>query len=247
MKPSNSRIMTWEEIDKDWSGLQKRHRMEIGQAVARYCIGHKMEEVGKRLGYSHAWVVTQLDYAGIGAALGSTSCLPLKGSTDNVARNDMPRVLAEFAPDVEVKLSGGGKNHGGEQIIAGVEGDDAHEFQPYLDHYLEQGHEPAAATRLAKAEWAAEAAVEAGVIKESTKKSGEKVNQILFPNDSKESFEIDLKMHMARVESAARFLDTAKINYLRRKSTCERVASVHEKWLEQVERVLNLQPTLNKD
>jgi hypothetical protein len=54
-------------------------------------------------------------------------------------------------------------------------------------------------------------------------------------------------MHMARVVSAARFLDTAKINYLRLKTTCERVASANEKWIEQVERVLNLHPTLGKE
>lgn len=237
--------MTWEEIDKDWSGLQKRHRMEIAQAVARYCIGHKMEEVAKRLGYSHQWAQTQLDYAGIGNALGqgTNNLYPqLIGSTDNVAK-EVPRVIKDFAPSVNVNLEG----QGGNQKIASVEGTDAEQFEPYLNHYLEQGHEPAAATRLAKAEWAAEAAVEAGVIKEGVNKRNEKVNQILFPQRDSETFEIDLRMHMARVESAARFLDEAKMNYLRRKATCERVAAANQKWLVQVERILNLHPTLHKD
>jgi hypothetical protein len=240
--------MTWEEIDKDWAGLQKRHRMEIAQAVARYCIGHKMKEVADRLGYSQDWLSTQLDYAGVGIALGSDKVGPLKltGSTDNVAK-ELPRVLNEFAPSVDIKLSGGGKKHGGDQTIAAVEGDDAEEFEPYLNNYLEQGHEPAAATRLAKAEWAAEKAVDAGIIKEDVNKRNERVNRILFPTDAKDQWELDFKQHMARVEAASRFLDESKIPFLRRKSTCQRVASVHEKWLEQVERVLNFNPTLIGD
>lgn len=238
------RTMTWEEIDKDWGGLQKRHRMEIAQAVARYCVGHKMEEVAKHLGYSHDWVVVQLDYAGISAALGSDKTGPSKltGSTENVAK-EVPRLLKEFAPSVEVKLEG----KGGDQKIASVLGKDAQQFEPYLDHYVEQGHEPAAAVRLAKAEWAAEAAVEAGVIKEDVNKRNEKVNRILFPDDAKNTIELDFKMHMARMESAIRFLDECKLNFLRKKSTCEKVASVHEKWLEQVERILIDNQTFKKD
>lgn len=246
-----TRVMTWEEIDKDWGGLQKRHRMEIAQAVARYCVGHKINEVAKRLGFSEKWTTQQLTYAGIGAALGgvenfSTPKLVASGKRDSASDRDgvdraASRVVAEYGPDIKVKLNDDGF---GNQSIETVSGDDADAFQPYLDHYVAEGHEPAAAIRLAKAEWAAEAAVDAGVIKESTNKRNEKVNQILFPQDAKDTFELDLKHHMARVEAAARFLDLAKIPHLRRKSTCERVASANEKWLEQVERVLNLNPTL---
>lgn len=232
------RTMTWEEIDKDWGGLQKRHRMEIAQAVARYCVGHSMKEVGERLGYSHQWVLTQLDYAGVGQGIGDPVIKSLTGSTDNVAK-EIPRLLSEFGPDIQIKTQGG-KNGAGE--IVAIEGKDAKAFEPYLDHYLEQGHEPAAATRLAKAEWAAEAAVEAGIIKEDVNKRNEKVNRILFPDDAKDTFELDLKMHMARVKAAAKFLDQAKINSLRRKSTCEMVESANEAWVEQVDRVLNLHP-----
>jgi len=237
------RAMTWEEIEKDWSGLQKKHRMEIAERVAMYCIGHKMEEVAERLGYSDNWVRNQLDYAGIGVAVGGGSTnltpLPITGATDNVAK-EVPRLISEFAPSVKVKLEDDGKGH---QSIASVEGDDAEQFQPYLDHYVAQGHEPAAAVRLAKAEWAAESAVEAGVIKEDVNKQNQRVNRILFPEDAKDTFDLDLKMHMARVQSAASFLDQAKMNYLRRKSTCEKVAAANEKWTEQVDRILNLHPT----
>ena len=143
--------------------------------------------------------------------------------------------MRDFPPTVEVKIDDDEK---GKQTISAVEGDDAEAFGPYFDHYVQQGHEPAAATRLAKAEWAAEAAVEAGVIKESTNKRKEKVNQILFPKDSADTFELDLKMHMARVRSAAVFLDSAKVRNLRRKSTCEKVAEADVLWRAQAELVL---------
>lgn len=238
------KTMSWEEIDNDWGGLQKRHRMEIAQAVARYCVGHSMKQVGEHLGYSQPWVADQLEWAGIAAALGGQDALcPLTGSTDNVAK-EVPRLLSEFAPDIKVKLEDDGK---GNQSIASIEGKDAKQFEPYLDHYLQQGHEPAAATRLAKAEWAAESAVEAGIIKEDVNKRNEKVNRILFPDDAKSTIEIDFKMHMARVESAVRFLDECKLNFLRKKSTCEKVASVREKWLEQVERILIDSTTFKKE
>lgn len=231
------KTMTWEEIDKDWSGLQKRHRMEIAQAVARYCIGHKQKEVGERLGFKVAWVRLQLDYAGIGQAIGGGAPrdTPLTGTDHGNVRHDVPRLVREYGPAIKVSLADDGKGH---QTIAAITGDDAEDFKPYLDHYLEEGHEPAAATRLAKAEWAAEAAVEAGVIKESVNKRNEKVNQILFPKDSKDTFDLDLKMHMARVKSAAAFLDKAKVRNLRLKSTCEKVAEADAAWKVQAELVL---------
>lgn len=238
-----SRTLTWEEIDKDWSGLQKRQRMEIAAAVARYCVGHKVADVADRLGQSRSWVLARLDMAGVSASFNDDVGGPTSWTgKERGLQEDCEKVARDFAPKVEVKYEGRTKDK-----IASVDGDDADAFDAYLDHYLNEGHEPAAAVRLAKAEWAGEAAKEAGVIKESVNKRNEKVNQILFPEKPRETFDIDLQMHMNRVEQAARFLDEAKVNFLRRKSTCERVASAHEKWLEQVERVLNFNTTLTKD
>lgn len=234
------KTMTWEECDKLLDGLKKRHRMETAETIAKVCVGHKIKEVAERYGYSHQWVTNQLDYAGVGAALGSNKVEPLAGQTDNVAK-ELPRLVQEFAPDATVRLTG----KGGDKAIALdddgyaiIEGDDAEKFRPYLEHYDKEGHEPAAAIRLAKAEWAGEAAVEKGVIKEGTNKQNKRVNQILFPADSKDTFELDLKMHMARVESAAAFLDKAKVRSLRLRSTCERVAKADAKWKAQAELVL---------
>lgn len=221
--------MTWEQIDKDWNGLQRQHRMEIATAVSRYCVGHSMKEVAEHLGYSINWVQQQLDFAGVSAALGEASYIPLTGGDGKNVQKEVPKVIKQFGPNVTV-----------EQTQTGVEigGADADEFQPYLDHYLTEGHTPSAATRLAKAEWAAEAAVEAGVIKESRTKTNKRVNQILFPNDETDTFELDLKQHMTRVEAAARFLNDSKVRYLRRASTCERVAQANAKWEVQAELVL---------
>lgn len=240
------KTMTWEEIDKDWNGLQKRHRMEIAQAVARYCIGHTISEVADHLGYSRQWVREQLDWAGVGIAVGGGEPAPsLTGGYGEQRSGEkaVGRLIAEFAPNVTVKTTSDGK---GGEVIESVSGGDAEEFQPYLDHYVDEGHTPATAARLAKAEWAGEAAMVAGVIKEDKKKSGERVNRILFPDDERDTFELNLQHHMARVEAAARFLNDAKMNFLRRKSTCMKVASANAKWLEQVERIRNLHPTFDK-
>jgi hypothetical protein len=187
--------MAWEEIDKDWEGLQKRHRMEIAQAVARYCIGHKMKEVADHLGYSFDWVKRQLNYAGIGAVVEGTQLAAPQ--TDKGVDRATERILREFAPEVEVQLEG----QAGNQAIKDVKGADSESFKLYLDPYLELGHEPAAAVRLAKAQWAAEEAVEAGVIKESYDRQRKRVNTILFPNDERDSFELSFKVHMARVDT----------------------------------------------
>lgn len=41
--------MTWEQIVEDWAAMQEKHRMEVVEAVARYCVGHQKEEVIFRL------------------------------------------------------------------------------------------------------------------------------------------------------------------------------------------------------
>jgi hypothetical protein len=240
------KTMTWEEIDKDWSGLQKRQRMELAQAIARYCIGHKLQEVANRLGFSIDWTRRQLDYAGIGAALGTPSqlaTLPGKSGDKGIDRA-VERLVRDFSPDVEIKFANDGS---GKQTIENIAGSDAEAFQPYLDHYREQGHEDSAAMRLAKSEWAAEAAVEAGVIKEGKNKRDEKVNRILFPQDEKDTFELDFRMHMARVKAAASFLDKAKVNRLRSKATREGVALADKDWRFQVERIVGDFSTQEKE
>ena len=235
------RRMTEQHVKTDFSGIQKRHRMEIAEAVARYCIANKISDIAEWLGYSPKWVQTQLDYAGMNEALGGAGNLtPLSGSSGNTEK-EATQVLRKFAPSVEIKTKDDGK---GNRTITEITGRDADEFEPYVDHYLRQGHEADAAVRLAKAEYATEEAVEAGVIKESINKRNEKVNSILFPNAQTDNFELDLEMHMARVKAAARFLDEAKVPYLRRKSTCKKVAKANGMWSEQMDRILNLHPTV---
>ena len=241
------RTMSWDEIKKDWAGLQKRHRMELAQAITRYCVGHTMAEVAKELGFTQPWVAQQLDFAGIAASIGGdqtrvgsweAECSEEVGS-HNKLRPAVNKVISEFAPSVDVKFKGRDKSE-----IAAIEGDDAEDFRTFLDHYLNEGHEPAAAVRLAKAEWAGEAAVEAGRIKESVNKKNERVNKILFPDKEKTDLELQLQTHMANVERAARFLDDAKLTFIKKRSTASRVLAANAKWSDQVDRIRGLHPSL---
>lgn len=236
--------MTWAQIDNDWAEVQKRtmlfERTQEAEAMNRYCVGHSIESVADRIGKPHRWVATRLDYFAAQIATGGVGAdTPIIGKHRG-ALEDVSKIVRDFGPDIKVKVSDDGK---GNRKVENVEGNDAEQFEPYLDHYTSQGHEPAAATRLAKAEWATEAAVEAGVIKESVNKRNEKVNQILFPNEAKNTYEMDLQHHMAKVKAAAKFLDTAKVPYLRRKSTCEKVAEANKVWSEQMERIGNFHST----
>ena len=127
----------------------------------RYCIGHSITDVAKRVGKTLRWVQTRLEYYAAQTATGGIgSNTPIIGKQRG-ALEDVSKVVREFTPNVNVKLIDDGK---GSQSIGSIEGDDSEEFAPYLEHYVQQGHEPAAAIRLAKAEWADEEAVEAGVI-----------------------------------------------------------------------------------
>jgi len=223
------RTMTKAEVQKDWAGIQRRYRIETGKAVARYCVGHTVSWVAEALGFSRSWVRMQLDFAGAGEVVSSHH--PLTGGEGTNVQKELPKLIRKFKPDVKVT------QHDSNSEVE-IEGADADEFQPVLDSYLTQGHSVDAAKRLATAEFAVDKAVEAGVIKETTDKKNNKINQILFPKDVKDTFELDLDMHMARVKSAAKFLDKAKVRSLRRKSTCEKVAAADELWKVQVELVL---------
>ena len=53
----------------------------------------------------------------------------MTGDSGNVFRNEVPRPIGQFGPSIKLSLEG----QGGDQKIAGVEGKDAEEFEPYLD------------------------------------------------------------------------------------------------------------------
>lgn len=209
------RTMTWEEIDKDWEQVQRHCRDYVQQheaeAIAKYCIGHDIKDVASRLSLSPRTVQRRLELIGVAAAVGGAQSTPLEAR-----QRETVKLIEQYGPKKQ----------------------DRDEFEPYVDHYRQQGYTDAAAERIAKAEWAGEAAADAGAIRETKNKKDEKVNRILFPKDNKDTFDLDLRMHMARVKSAAKFLDDAKVRNLRRKSTCEKVAEADELWRAQAELVL---------
>jgi len=244
--------MTREQIQAEWNGLHKRHRMEIAHAVARYCVGNKMSDVAEWLNYSIKWVADQLNFAGVANAVGAgryDSAGPpdlweapeAEGNTQRL-RPAIARVLDTYKPRVDIKTGGATGN----ERVDSITGKDAAAFQPYVDHYLVEGHTAPAAIRLAKAEFAAESAIEAGVIQELKDEKDRRVNRIEFTDDPSDTFDIRLQTHLTQVEAAARFLDGAKVAFLRKKSTCAKVAEANEKWLEQIERMRNFHPTFDK-
>jgi len=216
------KTLPWEEIDRDWIAVQRHCRDYVQQheaeAIARYCIGHDMKDVAKRIELSRSTVQRRLDL--IGVATGTGGC-PQRAPLE-ARQRETDKLIDRYGPTDS----------------------DKEDFEPYVDHYKQQGYTDAAATRIAKAEWAGEAAVDAGAVKEERNKRDERVNRILFPKDDKDTFEIDLDMHMARVRSAATFLDESKVRNLRRRSTCEKVSTADVLWRAQAELVLqHFQPS----
>jgi hypothetical protein len=203
-----------------WNGLQKEHHMEIAEAVTRYCTGRTAEEVASLLDWSPISVYEHLDlYAIEVATCGSTS----RGNhgmgsyaQGNFTLDDVRDVIERFAPD-----------------------ENNPEFEPFVDNYSMEGHTDEVAKRLARAEWAGEEAVEAGVIQECFKKKEKRAKRLLFPNDDA-GFELKLRRHTANVKAATKFFDDAKINQLSRKTTCEKVLLMDAEWVEQVDRIRNL-------
>jgi len=219
------RTMTLEEIKNDWDNVQRGCRDYVTQheaeAIAKYCRGNSIAAVAKAIGVNESTILERLNTTGMAAAIGGggQSTPPLE-----VSVREARTIIDRYGPKES----------------------DAEEFEPYLEFYRGQKYTDAVALRLAKAEWAAEVAVEKGIIKEGTNKREERVNRILFPTKDSDDFDIDLKSHMNKVRQAAKFIDAAKVNLLRRKSTCEKVAQANAEWTIQMERIRNFHPTFNE-
>jgi hypothetical protein len=229
-------MMTWEEIENDWTRVQTDCREYIStqecEAITKYCVGHEIREVARKIGVHGKTIGSRLDLTGMVAAVGSIAPLEAR-------QREMKELIRRYGPKVDrVSITNDG--------VLLVTGKDAAAFEPYVISYMDMGQLLAIALRLAKAEWAAEAAMDSGVIKEDVNKNRKKVNKILFPEQDKAKMELDLMRHMAQVEQAARFLDGVEMRFLRRKSTAKKVLEANEKWLEQIERVSNLHPTFNE-
>lgn len=238
--------MNAEQIKKRWSSLQKRHRLELAQEVRRFCVGNTIEFVAKTLGYDPKWVRNQLQYAGFAEGAGPTQDheSPAKWEAEaistpvgktNTLEPAVKGIVKKFAPKVEVKYEGRDK-----RVVDEIKGKDAEDFEPYVQGYIDEGQTPAVAEALAKAEWAAESAVEKGLIVEGENKRGERVKKILATSSASEMYFARLKKHMVAVKMATRFLDEANMKMLRDDKTLELVAEAHQRWCDQAERVLEL-------
>jgi len=65
-----------------------------------------------------------------------------------------------------------------------------------------------------------------------------RLDSLLFPNDEADTWALRFQTHMAQVRAAARFLDEAKVPFLRCEATAERVLAANRKWQSAIERVL---------
>lgn len=144
------------------------------------------------------------------------------------------------------------------QVAAGVRAADSHvegftrdnlrevakQFAPaepdedYVAEYEAEGHTPEVARCLATAYEAGENAIEAGVIQETITKQNERAAKIILPSGT--DWTMRLRRAVSDVKSAARLLNDAKINDLKRSVTRKQVAIADELWKEQMERVQNL-------
>ncbi|MEM9354448.1 MAG: hypothetical protein AAGA92_15690 [Planctomycetota bacterium] len=149
-----------DEALRYWGDLQKRHRVEIARAVERIARGRSMQQVADLLGYTRQWVGEQLDIAGIttAAGAGGSDHYPLEGSSGD-RQKDVRALIKMYRPD-----------------------DNAEGFVEYMDRYKSDRHTPKVAERLARAEWAGEAAVADGVIQEDLNQRDERVNRIVLPD-----------------------------------------------------------------
>ncbi len=205
--------MTDKEVKVYWEGLQKRHRSEVCRAVYLISAYRTMQEVADLLGYSRQWVREHLKrYALEHASGGGKAPVPLQDTGDG-RRTDhqVSQVVTQFAPE---------------------EPD-----EDYVAEYEAKGHTPEVAKCLATAYEAGENAVEAGVIQETTTKSNERAAKIVLPSGT--DWTMRLRRAVSDVKSAARLLNDAKVNDLKRAETRKQIAAAHALWMEQIERIEN--------
>ena len=66
------------------------------------------------------------------------------------------------------------------------------------------------------------------------------LDELLFPNDESDTFELNLRWHMARVQAAIRFIDEMKMDRFAEPATAETIARIDKRFSRAVERVLEL-------
>ena len=71
--------------------------------------------------------------------------------------------------------------------------------------------------------------------------------QVLSPDGETVKYLLDLKSNAARMNIFCKWLDTSKIEDLKRPQTRTIIAKVHDKWREQVDRLRNFHPTFDEE
>lgn len=196
--------------------IKKRDRSEWCKLVHKACVGRTMQGLANLLNYSPAWVAEHLKRY----ALESVSGGPIGiGPSSKVNRGEkiQPRIhklVSEFAP----------KEISKERI----------------ETFEEKGHTSEVAKCLAKAHEAGENAIKAGVLVETLAKSKERVLKIVLPKETE--WKMKLVSGCYNIQRATTLLDKAQISDLRKEETYTKIMAVHDKWMEQIERIKNFHP-----
>ena len=206
---------SWEEVQRKCNDYVERTEAE---AIAEYCKMADIRLVARATGLSQSTIQRRLTLFGMIQAACDTRAGHLEAGL-----RDTEKLIKKYGPTEA----------------------DAEEFAPYVEHYEQLDYKPAVAERIARAEWAAEEAVEAGVIKEDTKKENERVHRILFPKEKQTTEQLQFDQHMANVRRAASFLENATVGFLKKESTRKTVAATHAKWFNQADHIRQLhQPSI---
>lgn len=219
--------MTAEEIRADFTSLEeelsKYAQSRRAQRVAEYCKGNSVHYVAEALGKERGWVRNMLDLFAIESSIGG---------------GQAPAPLRKG-------VGGGAPSKAGPQEIVMREYAPEEPSDECVEEFKLQGYTDDVAKRMARASEAAEAAIEAGAIKESFDKQKRRVAELVLPNGA--DFRMRLQRACSDVRAAARLLNEAKMSDLKRAFTRELVADAHAEWAYQMERMENIHPNFLED
>lgn len=141
--------MTDAEVGLHWTGLKKKQRGEVAEAVVAYCKGRSASETGRLLGHDHTWVKEHLQYFAVADASGRRAAPRANGLTRDAVRGVV-------------------KRHGPEKPDSN-----------YVSDYEAEDHTKEVAQCLASAYEAAEVALDKGTIKEAKEKGDDRVGKLI--------------------------------------------------------------------
>jgi hypothetical protein len=192
--------------------LKMRHRSQWSELVFEACTGRSMKQLAALLDRSPDWVRESLRRYAIEVAAGG-GMGPRPLQPPNEPNQDIDKQIKMLIRDYAPSKTN----------------------RDYQEEYEQEGYTPEVAGCLAVAYEAGENAIEAGVIKADKTTASIRLSPM-------SDWESRLRRIVSDVRCAARCLNDANIRDLRRRNTCDGIASAHAAWMEQIERIENFHP-----